>query len=365
MPGDNETLIAAQAEQALADGDLDRAADLLRQAARGDGMTAGIARVNLGLLLAQRLGDVSGGLAELWTAAADDRPLVAAAALFNAGVVLEDNGRLDKAQSAYQKSARLRQPGFSGQAANNLGIMLSRQGNAVEAHGAWTLAVEIGDAEVAAKAQKGLDLLAEFRGGTDARARAAAAMNQAEQYLAQGELIKAHGAYETMMATGDPFFAPKAAALVAVLFTMNGQDDGAAVDAIAHLGEIGFPEFEARAWYFYGEFSLRRDGPTRAEACWWRIPESARDAYPAAACALAVLHGDAEAASAAFAEMMEEARELAESVVTTALDVGNLHLDAGDAARAGQAFEIALDLAGRIGSAELAEAARAALAACR
>jgi hypothetical protein len=66
-----------------------------------------------------------------------------------------------------------------------------------------------------------------------------------------------------------------------------------------------------------------------------------------------------------FADVMREAHELAESVVTTAIDIGNLQAGTGDAARAGQAYRVSLDLAQQIGSAELAglaESARMALA---
>ncbi len=354
-------------------GELDRAVGVLRQATTGQGWPAAIARVNLGLLLAQQLGDVSGGLAELWTAAASDDPLAAAAGLFNVATVLEDNGDLESAQSAYEKAARLRRPRFSGLAANNLGILLSRQGKLVEAQAAWQTATQIGDPETAAKAQQMLDSLAEvgdlhdFEAQlgqidlTDPRVKAMMAMNTAEQFLGQGDLLQAHRAYETAMSTGDPFFTPKAAAMVALMFSMAGHGDAGAADAIAHLGEIGFPELEARAWYLYGELSLKRDGAAGAQNCWLRVPESARDAYPAAACALAVLRGDAPAAAAAFRDVLDDAHELAESVVDTALQIAAMHTAAGDAAQARQAYEVSLQLAESAGATELAHTAREAL----
>jgi hypothetical protein len=59
--------------------------------------------------------------------------------------------------------------------------------------------------------------------------------------------------------------------------------------------------------------------------------------------------------------VLQDAHELAETVVATALEIGDAHGRAGDQEPARAAYEMGLQMAERTGSAELSETARKAL----
>ncbi|WP_157253027.1 tetratricopeptide repeat protein [Nonomuraea typhae] len=341
-------------------GQADRAVAVLRHAQHGEGWAAAMAAVTIGVLLARELGDLHGGLAELRRVAAGPDPMAAAGGLFNLATLLEEYGDAAGARQAYQDAVTLEQPMFSGKAAVNLGILLTREQDFQGAGAAWTRALHVGGPEDAAKAQEmlaRLDGVGELSEAgvdlNDPEAAGAGAIRAAEHFLEQGELQQALRCYERAMDTGHPVQAPWGAAFVAYLFSREHGEQGAET-AIGRLGEIGSGALEPRAWFLFGVLMTRGADLIAADAAWRRVPRTARDAFPAAASLLWVLHRDPEQAEASFGWVLEVAADLAGEVVLAVLDLGRARLGRGDEGAAHQAFGTARRMAAGSGDADLA-----------
>ncbi|GIH16799.1 hypothetical protein [Rugosimonospora africana] len=356
----------------LAGGEVDRAVDLLRRARAGQGWAADMAGVNLGLVLARQQGEVEAGVLELRRVAAGAEPRVAAYALFNLGALLEDGGELAGARDAYEGAMALNEPEHSGKSAVNLGIMLYRQGDLVAAGRAWRVAAERGGPDDRAKARRMLDELAglgdldelqsviKHMDLTDPEVVAIGALEAGRRFLEQQDLGGALGAFEKAMGTGHPRHAAQAAAQIALMFWYQHGMAGAET-AVARLGEVGFPGLVPRAWVLFGAILVRTGSFDQAGAAWRRVPESAADAQPLAACALWILHGDLANAEAAFRHALTHAADFTEDIVSTALDLGDVQAKNGNRAAAHHAYRIGLRLAELTGVPELVTQAREAL----
>ncbi|MFI6905690.1 tetratricopeptide repeat protein [Nonomuraea sp. NPDC050394] len=317
-------------------GQHDRAIAVLRQAQRGEGWAASMAAVNIGVILARELGDLDAGLAELRRVAAGPDPMAAAGGLFNLATLLEENGDAAGARRAYQDAVALRQPMFSGKAAVNLGILETREGDLRSAETAWRLAIGVGGPEDQAKAHDMLERLSLLD--------PAGSLSRGANLLAEGEPEAALREFELAMDSGHPLHAPWGAAHAGFLLSIESGRQGAEA-GIGRLREVGQAELEPRAWVLFGVLAVRHGDLDAAEAAWRTVPRTARDAFPAAACLLWVLHRDPAQAEGAFGWVLEVAGDLARDVVEAAGQIGHVRARHGDEAGGRQAYETSRRLA--------------------
>jgi tetratricopeptide (TPR) repeat protein len=359
-------------ELLLERGEISRALEVLREAQAGEGWSAALAGVNLGVLYAHRLGDPESALEQLRRSVASDNPGARAAALFNLATIVEDAGDLEAARQAYEQAVALRQPEYSGKAAVNLGILLSKQMDVKGAHAAWEIAVEVGNEDDRAKGRGLLDELARHGSLEEVHERAqsldladlnlvgASAVHAGRQLLSEGDLASAIRTFEKAMDTKHPIRAAEGAAQVALVFWMHEGMTGAET-ALGRLTEIGSPELLPRGWFFFTLLMIVGGELDDAATALQVAADLPGDARAAALCALSILGSDAAGAEQAYPAVVAETPDLASYVVLLALDLGDVlgRQEETDGSQA--AYSIGHRLARQLGDDDLIAQAQKAL----
>ncbi|GAA3950710.1 hypothetical protein GCM10023085_36710 [Actinomadura viridis] len=208
-------------------------------------------------------------------------------------------------------------------------------------------------------AQAGAEAFTEARGPDGV---GSASLRLAEHSLQEGDLRQALRLFERAMDTGHPLHAPKGAAAVALMFSIEAGRTGART-AIGRLAEIGHGDLCPRAWFFYGMYLVRRGDLGEADAVWRSISaDGDGGAYAAALSVLNVLGGEPARAEEVFAYLLARDDDLAEEVVWAVLELGNSLAGGHRTREAGRrAHEAGLRMAERSGDPELAEDYRLAL----
>lgn len=184
--------------------------------------------------------------------------------------------------------------------------------------------------------------------GDDPERFGADAMLTGRRQLAQGDLTSALRTFEQAIDTGHPIHAPAGAAQVAHAFWQREGMSGAET-AIGRLTDNGFPELEARGWFFLGKQLVAAGKFDEAEEALQKATDLPGDAQPAATCSLWILDADLSNAEETFGETLERTPDLATEVVGLAVDFGDVLRNQHDTQTSRLAYELAFHLAQRTG----------------
>lgn len=272
------------------------------------------------------------------------RTAIARATLLNA------EGDTAAATEALQQATECPIPDLAAAAAFELGNLLEDDGDlddVAKGNGLLEQLAGLGDLdEVHPRAQQ-LDL-------SDPDLVGASAVAAGEKFLGDGDLQSALRAFENAMDTGHPIHAPEGAAWVAAAFYQVEGMRGAEA-AIGRLSEIGRADLTPRAWFMFG-CRLVNGGKVKDGEKAWKRPVG--DARAAAECGRHVVRGKLAKAETAFEEVLAASPDLAGHLGGLTLQVGDLYTGH----RAQATYELALRFGERAELPWLIEQARASLA---
>ena len=279
-------------------------------------------------------------------------------AAFNLGVLLEREGDIDGARTAYQMVTDSGPSPQASRAAFLLGSLLASQGDVDSAQAAFQAAIDSGHTEAASAAAFGLSELLAHKGdfkAADAAYRAAIDSKQTElaplagYFLGsilgdEGDVDGARAAYQAAINSGHADHAPQAARGLGRLLADQGDVDGAR-EAFQLAIHCHHAEHSPGAAIELG-ILLARQGhfePARA-AFQAAIDSGATEQALAATINLGILladHGDLDGAQAALQVAIDS--EQPQYALRATVDLGTFLADHGDLDGAREAFQTAID----------------------
>jgi tetratricopeptide (TPR) repeat protein len=279
------------------------------------------AAYNLGLLLDGQ-GDVAGARTAYQRAIDSGHPDEAPPAAYRLGVMLEKRGDVAGARTAYQQAIDTGHPGEAPPAAFQLGSLLAEQGDVAGARTAYQQVVDSGHPGYAPEAAFKLGVLlageGDVAGARTAYQRAVdsgdldyapmAAVNLGLLLAGQGDVAGARTAYQQAIDSGDSYRAPEAALCLGVLLA-GQQDVAGARTAFQQAVDSGNPDHAPEAAFRLGAMLEGQGDVAGAKTAYQQAIDTGHpDHAPAAAINLGSLlaeQGDVAGARTAFQQAID------------------------------------------------------------